>query len=65
MSDLQYSLDEVFKTITEYKGLRTKTELYTKWKKAFDDYNAAHPQKLGMGCIPCYKKVFDYLNKNK
>jgi hypothetical protein len=65
MNDLEYSLHYVLNAITEYKQLKPRTELYEKWKKAFDEYNSDHPQKLGMGCIPCYRKVFDYINKKK
>lgn len=36
------------------------------WKVLFDYYNSKNVKKLGMGCKPCFKKVFDFcLNELK
>lgn len=32
---------------------------HTAWIQAFKEYNEAHsPVRLGMGCRPCYAKVY-------
>jgi hypothetical protein len=36
-------------------------ELYAEWLLLFDAYNKANPkQTKGMGCFPCYGKVYQW-----
>lgn len=34
------------------------------WRKAFIEYTSETNNKLGMGCNPCYSKVFVHFNKH-
>lgn len=33
------------------------------WKRAFTEYALDTSKTLGMGCMACYRKVFNHLNQ--
>lgn len=64
----QLSLQEVKQlTLQTYSSFRGEhSALFREWKAYFDEYNAdPNNRRLGMGCFPCYAKVFFYIKKKE
>lgn len=56
------SMSEKMQIIMQSKFPNKQSELFNTWKGYFDIYNKDPANKrLGMGCSPCYDKVYNYI----
>lgn len=55
---------EIRELINQFRGQSPKTADFEAWSQAFKTYNE-DPENapINMGCPPCYRKVYSYMNK--